>query len=88
MADADRHRIYKATYSIPAENGSEICVMEGDELIIRPLPSGEWPNLNFELTGVNVRTGLVVRDVPGCCVEFLSEHSFGASVSVSKPAGC
>ena len=66
------YRTYRAMYSFVEKDASEVCIEEGDSLIVHRHPNGEWQDPMSEMTGTNTRTGTIVT-FPGVCVELVSE---------------
>ena len=66
------YRTYLAIYSFVSKDVADVCMESGDTLIVRPLPSGEWPDPMSEMTGTNTRTNMTIV-FPGDLVELVSE---------------
>ena len=66
------YRTYLAIYSFSSKDAADLCMESGDTLIVRSLPSGEWPDPMSEMTGTNTRTNMIIV-FPGDLVELVSE---------------
>ena len=73
------YRSYTAIKSFVLKDAADVCMESGDTLIVRPLPSGEWPDPMSEMSGTNTRTNMAIV-FPGNLVELVSE-SMSESVS-------
>ena len=66
------YRVFRVAFSFTARDETELTILEGDELLVPPLPSGDWPDPTLWMRARNQRTG-GEGDFPGTYVEFVRQ---------------
>ena len=69
------YRRYKASYDFQARDSTEISMTAGDTLRVALKPSGDWPDPQKFMRGVNERTGAEGDFPGGQYVEFVEEFA-------------
>lgn len=70
--DMASYRVYRACFPFEAREESELTIHEDDTIIVYEKPSGEWPDPEKWMKGINKSSGRK-GDFPGTYCEFVEE---------------